>query len=242
MFKFLIPLFIATIIISCSLKVEPKIDAGIDECENCSMIIQNVDHGAVAIDENEDLHTFCSPVCLLNHKGDLKTKAQAQFSEEYLFDHNTMVSIVANDAIIVHGDFHTAMGHGLLAFANQNEAEEFSSEVNGTLLDWIDLRAQYETPDLEYTLICNDIESENVLEVYRDQVVSLNLINETANAEEIKLKGYDLGFVVSANSSVKRNFIASKPGQGFVFVNSNGEELARLFVHGEHTEEAKLYK
>lgn len=239
--KYISLVLLASLAVSCQMKVEPAIDANIDNCENCSMLIQNVDHGAVAIDSEEELHTFCSPVCYLITTNKFKTEQLPITGTVYLFDHNTLQPVESSSAFIVHGDFPTAMGHGLLAFAGKTDADAFAEEVDGEILSWDDLRLRYETPDQHIDLTNSSADSPQAIEVSKGQIISVTFANAKAEAVEIELTGYDFRMTVEPESEATDLFVADMPGQGFVFQHGN-QILATLFVSGAHTSEEELYR
>ena len=238
MSKYILLFIPLLLVVSCQMKVEPMITASVDNCGRCTMIIQDVDHGAVVIDAEEQLYTYCSPVCMLLDKKKFKIDQSTSVLTKYLFDHNSMNAIPVFKAYIVHGDFNTAMGHGLLAFANKAEAEQFSEEVDGEILDWNDLRIRYESPDIFINL---SEDSQNI-EVAKDDLISVIYKNNTSEEVSINLLGYELEMIIPVELEDTALFIASKPGQGFVFQKNNEENIATLFVTGDHTTEEALYK
>lgn len=233
---------ILVILYSCKGKIEPAIQSGVDECENCTMIINDADQGAVAIDSREEMHTFCSPVCMILRKNTLKKEGDIEPLQYFLFDHNDLSPVAATEAFIVHGDFNTAMGHGLLAFGDKTAAESFAAEVGGELLSWNDLRAKHETPDRKFELNCRAGAEPGVFEVARDEVVSVCPEGSPDEMCVVTLKGYDLEFNREGNDGDCAAFVADKPGQGFVFIDSDNRILASLHVTGDHTTEEALYK
>ena len=229
------------ILFSCKGKVEPAIQSGIDECENCTMIINNVDQGAVAIDSEEQTHTFCSPVCMISWINSMKQREKIAADQYYLFDHNDFGPLLADNSIIVHGDFNTAMGYGLLTFGDEVAAKSFASESRGEILNWNDLRLEHEIPDKNIILDCDTGAEPAAFEVNKNQLISFCIENPSVQGCRISLKGYDLEFKLNSDSSCAR-FVADKPGQGFVFVNYENKILASLHVTGEHTDEEKIYR
>ncbi|MEE9555556.1 MAG: nitrous oxide reductase accessory protein NosL [candidate division Zixibacteria bacterium] len=227
---------------SCQMKVEPVIEAGIDECENCTMIIQNVDQGAVAIDASEELHTFCSPVCLINEFDKLKNAGAMPSWQSYLFDHTDNTAIPAAGAFIVHGDFHTAMGYGLLAFGIREAADEFTREVSGEIVIWNDLRLNHEGPDVSVELSSDNIQQPDTYEAIRGEIVYVLYDNGSDSEETVTLSGYDFSITAHPKSTGNGSFIADKPGQGFAFQKSDGAILGMLFVGGDHTTEEAIYR
>ncbi|MCP4580512.1 MAG: hypothetical protein GY839_02760 [candidate division Zixibacteria bacterium] len=242
MFKTILIIALCLIMISCQMKVEPTIDSGIDECNHCTMIIQDVDQGAVTIDSEDNLVTFCSPVCLLIGKNGLKAQNKPFQFAEYLFDHLDTGPIPADRAFIVHGDFNTAMGHGLLAFKSRSEAVKFAKDVQGKILSWNDLRYQHETPDVFLDIEIGGETEPEAFEVMRNQVVSIAFDNPTAQDIKVNLTGYDFEIEIPANNRNTSNLIAGKPGQGFVFQDEAGRIIASLFVTGDHTDEEAVYR
>ncbi|MCP4634191.1 MAG: hypothetical protein GY855_14800 [candidate division Zixibacteria bacterium] len=228
--------------VSCQMKIEPTIDAGIDECQHCTMIIQNVDQGSVTITDEEELSTFCSPVCLILDKNMRKAQTKSSDIYEYLFDHIDNTPIPAQKAYIVHGDFNSAMGHGLLAFSKEFHAERFAAGVSGEILSWNDLRRQHETPDKYLEINISKEDNPVVFEVLKDQVVSVTINNSTLQEIKVILTGYDFEVEIPANDKLIDKLIADKPGQGFVFQDSNSNVLASLIVKGDHTDEEAIYR
>jgi len=238
MSKYLL-LFVSLIfVVSCQMKVEPTITVNVDECEHCTMVLQDIDHGSVLIDSEEQLHTYCSPVCMILEKAKLKTDKSTSPPARYLFDHNSLIAIPVFDAYIVHGEFNTAMGHGLLAFADKSEADQFANEMDGEILSWNDLRIKFESPDK----VVNLSESSQNNEVAKNDLVSIIFNNSSPEEVSINLLGYEFEMAILPNSEDTALFIAAKPGQGFVFQKNNGENISALFVTGDHTSEESDYK
>lgn len=233
---------LALALTACQMKVEPGIDAGIDECENCTMIIQDVDQGAVAIDVNEELHTFCSPVCLIKEFDKLKEAGAVPSWHSYLFDHADNTAIPAPGAFIVHGDFHTAMGYGLLAFHTKESADEFAGEVSGEIVTWNDLRLNHEGPDISVELSSENIQQPDTYEAMRGEIVYVLYKNDFNIEETITLSGYDFELTTQPRSTGNGAFVADKPGQGFAFQKGDGAILGMLFVGGDHTTEEAIYR
>jgi hypothetical protein len=206
------------------------------------MSIGHANHGAVFIDAEEELHTFCNPVCCLKAVNELKAKGQGTDVKVYLFDFHDMTPISSADASVVHGDFPTTMGYGLLAFKDPSIAGNFAAEIGGEVLSWGELRIRHESPDREIEIDLVAVEDPPVFEVSRGQIVSVSFRNRSDSDIKCNLSGYDFGLTVSAASIQTGAFIADKPGQGFVFQNNDGVILGTLFVRGDHTSEEAIYR
>lgn len=242
MSKIIIPLIWAMLIAGCQMKVEPGIRAGIDECENCGMVIQKIDQGAVAIDAEEEIHTFCNPVCLIYENNKLKESRLASARQIYLFDHEDGSPIPSGHVYLVHGDFQTAMGFGLLAFSSYDKALAFANEMGGEVIRWNDLRLGYETPDLQIILTSGRSGEPETFEASRDNKVEVVYRNRSSAKEKIILTGYDFEISIGPESEESRSFIVDKPGQGFAFQKADGTDLGMLFVEGDHTSEEAEYR
>ena len=153
-----------------------------------------------------------------------------------------MEAIPVSDVIIVHGDFHTTMGHGLLAFNSEQSAKSFADEVDGEILTWNDLRLEYEFPDWEFTLDNNAGDGSDTYKVNRGDIISITFKNPEKENTRIRLQGYDFAMDIPGNSKTTELFVADKPGQGFVFRKNDKEILATLFVEGDHTAEEAIYR
>lgn len=242
MSRSILTLAVAVIFSGCQMRVKPVIEAGVDECENCSMIIQNVDQGAVAIDQEEQLHTFCNPVCLIMKWNEYKETVPDPAWDNYLFSYKDEIPLKTAEAVIVHGDFQTAMGYGLLAFETREKAESFLNDSQGEIIDWNRLRVQYEHPDNHIEIFNLSTDDGSALEVARNSVVEVIWANSSKSDDTISLVGYDFEMAVSSEEINSARFIAEKPGEGFAFTNSGGNVLAMLRVTGEHTSEEAIYK
>jgi hypothetical protein len=240
--KVTIILLSALLLVGCQMKVEPIIEAGVDECEHCSMIIPSVDNGAVAIDNIESLHTFCNPVCLILEWNKQKSGQVDMVWQNYLFSHKAMVPLKAEQAVIAQGDFRTAMGYGLLAFETVDQADKFMVEFDGHVINWNQLRMQYESADMIIELSVKSTDEQETYVAQKNDIVEFICENNTATEETIKLTGYEFELNVQPNTIGKGTFIADKPGQGFVFMNNDDEILGTMFVAGDHTTEEALYK
>jgi len=230
------------LVAGCQMKVEPGIQSGVDECENCSMIIQDVEQGAAAIDTEEELHTFCNPVCLIQEINKRKESADLPSWKEYLFNYDDQAPILAEKTYLVHGDFRTAMGYGLLSFASLEKADAFAAANGGKVIEWDDLRLEYESPDLKIQLQSGNSGETTMFEVRRGGIVAVSYKNDSAADENIFLTGYDFEISAKPESVANRSLIADKPGQGFAFRKSDGTVAGMLAVTGDHTSEEADYR
>jgi len=240
--KLIIVLIGAVLAAGCQIKVEPGIQSGIDECENCSMIIQDVEQGAVAIDAEEELHTFCNPVCLIQEINKRKETENIPSWRIYLFNYDDKAPVPAENVYLVRGDFRTAMGYGILSFASNEKAADFAAANGGKVLDWDNLRLEYEAPDLEISLKSDNSGESGTFVVRKDGIVTVSYTNNASTDEDITLTGYDFEISVKPNSIGSELFIADKPGQGFTFHKSDGTAAGMLVVTGDHTSEEADYR
>ena len=233
---------VVCLLVSCQTKTEPALSAGIDECRVCSMVIDKIDHGAVILDSEENLQTYCNPVCLINDINKGKIRGPKIDGAIFLFDYDDLTPIAASRASIVHGDFPTTMGHGLLAFKDRHAADNFAGEVSGAVIDWNRLRARHELPDTRIDLDVNDTDDPPILEVQRGEVIEVFYRNDSPNEVTISLTGYEFEMPISADAEESGRFVASRPGSGFVFKNNDASILAKLLVLGDHTAEEAIYR
>ncbi|NHZ71570.1 MAG: hypothetical protein GWP17_00575 [Aquificales bacterium] len=121
------------------LDAPPEILYGQDPCEQCSMIINEPRFAASYVTTSGDVRRFDDIGGMLLY--------DQQYQENvhifWVHDFNTEEWFNAADAAIVHSpQLVTPMAWGLVAFANQTDAEQFAADNDGTVTTFAALQQE----------------------------------------------------------------------------------------------------
>jgi copper chaperone NosL len=129
---------------SCSPKPEgpqpPEIRYGQEMCSACGMVIDEPRFAAATLLVSEKYLKFDDAremiIYHMNHQED-------QVAAWFVHDYSSEKWIRGEAAIFVYSkSLQTPMGGGIVAFANQAEAEAYAAEHNGTIYNLDKIRAQ----------------------------------------------------------------------------------------------------
>jgi copper chaperone NosL len=137
-------LLLGALLTGCSNKAEasgpPEISYGRDICIECNMIISEPRFAAAYRLDDGDTKSFDGIGELVKH---------AQLNNEFnriafawVHDFNTEDWILAKEAIYVAGpEIVTPMGHGIVAFTTDSDAQQFAADVSGHVMSWDEIAA-----------------------------------------------------------------------------------------------------
>jgi copper chaperone NosL len=135
----LLPLTLAACAAKTGELTPPEIAYGQDLCEACGMLIDQPQLAAASIDTAGQPHKFDEIGDMIQFHAENPTiQPQAWFVHDY----DTEAWLPAEDAYFVYSpDQLTTMGHGLVAFATQTDAEAFAQAMQAQVLSFDEARA-----------------------------------------------------------------------------------------------------
>ncbi len=126
----------------------PEIEYGRDMCEECHMIISDERFASAYRDADGEEHLFDDP-------GDLLSSALKggglEDAEVWVHDFGTKEWVDAESAFYVVGGegVQSPMGWGIVAYAEEADAEAFADDSRGRIVAWEDLVGMARSGDLE---------------------------------------------------------------------------------------------
>ena len=119
----------------------PDIRYGEDICEECNMIISEPRFAAAYYTVGEDARRFDD----FGGMAIYHAEHQEHVAQFWVHDYLTEAWIIADKAYFVMSDnLQTPMGHGVVAFTDQAQAENLVSEVGGMLMTFTDVMESLE--------------------------------------------------------------------------------------------------
>ena len=122
----------------------PDIRFGEDICDECNMIISEPRFAAAYF-------TFEGTARRFDDIGDMlayNAKHNEDVAQFWVHDFKSEKSLIAKDAFfVVSEDLHTPMGHGMVAFEFEDQAQSFASEVNGMVMTFPMVMQNYQNGD-----------------------------------------------------------------------------------------------
>lgn len=123
------------VVVACQREVDfsqpPDIRFGEDICDECNMIISEPRFAAAHF-------TFEGASRRFDDIGDMLTyhaKHNEDVAQFWVHDYKSENWLMAENAFfVVSEDLHTPMGHGVVAFEVEDQAQSFASEVNGMVM------------------------------------------------------------------------------------------------------------
>ncbi len=235
-----ISLLALLVVAGCDPSREPTIAAGLDACALCGMVIDDERQaGAYVVDR--EVHTFCSPGCLLK-SFESRRKALAEPPERVLFaDYEERGLHDAGSMTFLLTDrIPTVMDCGILGFTAGERARQLSGEGE-PVVDWLGLRTLRGELDrsVELALTPEGFDPA-VVELAKGELVELAITGRGLGRDEVvRLRGYDeLGELVvpASGAAQKVRLLAARPGAGFPLVRTeDGAVLGQIRVAGAHT-------
>jgi copper chaperone NosL len=121
----------------------PDIAYGLDLCETCGMLIDQPQLAAASIDTAGQAHKFDEIGDMLQFHAEHPT---IQPKAWFVHDYESEIWLRAEDAYFVyHPDQLTTMGHGLLAFAAEADAQAWAAAIPAVVLSFDEARAAMAT-------------------------------------------------------------------------------------------------
>lgn len=226
----------------CAPSTEPEVMAGVDECGNCRMVIDQVNQAAGYV-RDRGFVPFDSPACLLARFEELR-KADAPMPRAvYFADFETGEFLPSDTATFLLTSHHpTVMGGEVLVFASRDAAQGLQEHDDEVVTDWLGYRTVRGEPDrrVAVTLSQEGLDPEKV-EVEKGELVEWTITAAERGGEpiEITIKGYpelDAVAIPVDGSPLSFRLLASRPGDGFPIIGgATGDVLGIVVVRGPHT-------
>jgi nitrous oxide reductase accessory protein NosL len=130
--------------------VPPLVHYGQDVCVVCGMIISDERFAAAMVVTGEqgrhEARLYDDVGCLLD---DDSTPRDAPVAARWVHDYRTRAWLPAGEATYVHSpDLHTPMANGLAAVAGAEAAGSLAAEHDGRVLDYEQVRREFEAGEL----------------------------------------------------------------------------------------------
>jgi hypothetical protein len=225
----------------CGGSDEPEIQAGVDVCKNCNMVISQTNQAAATVQDG-DFHTFCNPLCLLK---DLAKHGSRPGTDRarFLFADFETGSLMGADTtyFLLTENLTTVMRSGVLCFGSEAQALSYQRAAQEVVTDWRGFWVKRGTPHKTIQVILEKSGlSPEVIVVDKNDIVELILTNDNpTRGYTFTIKGYEEVGVISlpdGTEKVRVRFLANKPGIGFPIINhENKSSVGMLRVLGAHT-------
>ena len=139
-YLFILSLLVLFTLSACQSQVDlsqpPDIRYGEDICKECNMIISEPRFSAAYYTAGGDARRFDDVGGMAIHHAE----HQEDVAQFWVHDYLTEAWIIADQAYFVMSDnFQTPMGHGVVAFSDQAQAENLVSEVGGMLMTFAEV-------------------------------------------------------------------------------------------------------
>lgn len=234
-------LLASLLVVACESSPQPGVAVGVDGCDGCGMVIESSAQ-ACLYSVDREVHTFCSPGCLLQEYEKRRRQAQPPPDEIWFADYHSGKLYPAQDVtFLLSAHVPTVMDWGIVGFGSQQGATSYRRHQDELLVDWFDLRRLRGAVDrtLELMVTPTGIVPE-VVQVSKDELVEWLLrAQDLAEDLELSIRGYEeLGKIRigAAGQPVRVRMLATKPGEGFPIVEvRKGTVMGQVRVTGSHT-------
>ncbi len=233
---------ILCILVSCAGEVQPRVEAGLDSCDYCGMIIDQVNQACGYVLDRQFV-TFDSPVCLLYSLESLEKEGSSLPSAIWFADYGDGTFHPAETtSFLLTSHIPTVMGMEVVCFGNQEAVVNVSEHEDEIITDWLGFRTLRGTPDVIVELqVGPDGMVPQVVEVKKSELI-LFRVTGTASGEErtFTITGYpEIGPITipADGTTIEFRLMATRPGAGFPITIGEGEPLGMMKVEGPHTED-----
>lgn len=239
----LLAVAVAMNLVGCSSEVRPEVVAGIDACQRCNMIIDQV-HQACGYVLRGEFATFDSPACLLGSYEGLRKRGEPLPAAIFFADYRDGAFHPAEaTSFLLTDHVPTVMNGRVVCFGSREAAEAAREHPDEDITDWVGYRTARGEPDkiLEVSIGDGGMSPE-VVAVAKGDLVLWKVRRSPAEGDRsLSVKGYpELGSVKLPEGAEEVAFrlLATRPGAGFPVVwAEGGEPLGMLKVAGSHTKD-----
>jgi hypothetical protein len=226
---------------ACAGEVTPEIMAGVDACNQCNMVIDQVNQACGYVAEGEFV-TFDSPVCLLRGLESRRHDGRTFPDAVYVADYGDASFHPADQATFLFTDHvPTVMNGRVLCFASHEGAESQREYPDEVITDWKGFRTARGEPDAVLEIVIGVAGmSPEVVDVAKGDLVLLRARTDGLDEDlALSVTGYpevEVFTLPVTGEGVEVRLLATRPGAGFPIIDaSSGEPLGRLRVSGAHT-------
>lgn len=225
----------------CSSEVTPRVVAGVDACNECGMVIDQVNQACGYVAEGEFV-IFDSPVCLLRSfescRREKRSLPDAMYFAGY---HGTGLQAVEHVTFLLTNRIPTVMAGGVVCFASREAAESMRGHPDDVVTDWSGFRTVRGEPDAVVDVVFDaGGMTPEVVDVAKGDLLLLRARGDGLDSDlNVSVKGYPEVVPVTLPASgdeVEIRLLATRPGAGFPIVDTDADvPLGRLRVSGAHT-------
>jgi hypothetical protein len=234
-------IILVTIFFSCKDEQKPQIESGIDECNNCKMVITQMNQACGFFYDNNFL-TFCSPTCLLADYEYLNKEKTINNSKIYFTDFETRLFVRSDSTFFLFTkSVPTVMNSGILCFRSKERAQILKNHPEDHLKDWRKYRILAGTPDrIIKVKLSNKLMTPGVLVFKKNEIIQIEVENFSQIINpRFFIKGYEevgnFKFPEGESFLIFR-MMADKPGSGFpIMMEGIDQPIGMIKVLGAHT-------
>lgn len=238
---FLIVASICLLTASCGGDVTPKIVAGVDGCEECSMVIDRLNEACGWI-HNDEFVAFCSPGCLLARHDVLRASGEELPGAVFFADYEGAGFLHSSEtAFLLTNHIPTVMNAQVVCFSSIAAAEEMKNHDDEIVTDWTGYRVERGQPDtiVETVFSPNGMHPEAVTVAKGDIVLWRATGANLTQDLEWTIAGYPEvapAPVPTTGEAIEVRILAIRPGAGFPIQDlASQRALGMLKVTGAHT-------
>jgi len=232
---------VAALLAGCGGEVKLGVVSGVDACNRCNMVIDQVNQACGIVDEGS-LTVYDSPGCLLSDY-DKRRGQEAALPDGVFFADYRDSSWHAADSttFLLTTHIPTVMNAGVICFSSNEAAEAMRRHPDEVVTDWLGYRTARGTPDLvlEVTIAADAMVPE-VVEAAKGDLVLWRVHGSDLETDlEIEVMGYPEAGTITVpadGETVEFRIMTTRPGAGFPITPiSGGEALGMMKVTGTHT-------
>ncbi len=225
----------------CTEQGTPEITAGIDACNTCNMVIDQLNQSCGFMRESRFV-PFDSPACLLRAYQTLPPPDRPMAADIYFADyHDGILHESTRLSFLLTDHYQTVMNGNVICFGSHEAADSAHTHEDEIITDWPGYLTIRGEPDrtVEVTLGPDGMVPESVL-VNKGEVIVWRVRGNSLQSDlAFNIKGYpEVGTIVVpvGGEEVEFRLLASRPGAGFPLLSSEaGQVLGQLKVTGAHT-------
>ncbi len=234
-------ILLSLVFFCCRSEQKPQIQAGIDDCKQCKMVIAQTNQACGFFHENNFV-AFCSPSCLLSDYEYLKKEKKINDSHIYFTDCETKQFVRSDSTFFLFTkSIPTVMNSGVLCFTSTERAESLKSQQEDLITDWKKYQILAGTPDKIVKIKLSDNKMEPAVIVFnKNEIIQLEIkkIGQIKN-QLIFIRGYEeVGKFKfpEGESFITIKMIVDKPGSGFpIMMEGIDQPVGMIKVLGAHT-------
>ena len=233
-------LLILGLLTGCANEPDIEIHAGIDVCDECHMIIDQVNQASGYV-LDRDFITFDSPGCLLRSYESLSKATRPHPADIYFADYRDgTLHNADNVAFLLTSHIPTVMNARVIVFADRDAAGQAMEYADELVTDWMGYRTVRGTPDITVEILVGpDGMEPDMVEVAKDDLVLFRVTGQgLSGALTLSFSGYPevTAITIPADGDlVETRVLASRPGTGFPIVGDDGQPMGMMRVTGAHT-------